>query len=122
VKPWQEAKRWQMKNSDIPFEVVLADYMDNGYVVSGQDCFIMGKPLLWEKDEMHSGKEANCWFVQLASGKDALRRFLEVAPFKLKYVAWQRHGSGRYHVYTWEQYENKVKRHGKYKDSSTTAA
>ena len=66
MKPWQEAKRWQMKNSDIPFEVVLADYMDNGYVVSGQDCFIMGKPVLWEKDEIYSGDvEVNCWFCLL---------------------------------------------------------
>jgi hypothetical protein len=110
VKPWQRAKKWQLENSDIPFEVVLADYMLNGYVVSGQDCFIMGKPVLWEKDEMHSGEEANCWFVQLAAGRNALMRFLDVAPFELEYVAWQRRGSERYHVYKWDDYRRKVKR------------
>ena len=122
MKPWQEAKRWQMKNSETSFEVVLADYMNNGYVVNGPDAFIMGKPVLWSEGSMYGGDvEPNCWLVQLAAGKGALKRFLEVAPFKLEYVAWHRHGGERYRIYKWEKYEHKVKRYGQHKDSSTTS-
>ena len=122
MKPWQQAKKWQLENSDIPFEAVLAEYMDNGYVVSGPDCFILGKPVLWKEEQMYSGDvAANCWFVQLAAGRKALMRFLEVAPFELEYVAWQRRGSERYRVYKWDDYKRKAKHHGIDKSSSTAA-
>ena len=80
-------------------------------MVSGPDVFIMGKPVMWEGGEMHSGGVAhNCWFVQLAAGRNALMRFLEVAPFELELVAWQRRGTERYHVYAWADYKRKVNR------------
>ena len=119
MKPWQQAKKWFMEKSpDVPFEAVLGEYLQDGYVWSGQDCFIMGKPVLWDGETMYSGdtRKPNCWFVFLAAGENCLKEFLRKAPFKLKYVAWQRRGRDEYHVHEWRRYQRRLKgkkNHGK---------
>ena len=49
MKPWEEAKKWfEDKPDGQTFGSALIEYLDDGYVWSGQDCFIMGKPVLWD--------------------------------------------------------------------------
>ena len=113
MKPWQQAKKWfSEKSPDVPFESVLGEYLQDGYVWSGQDCFIMGKPTFWDGETMYSGatKEVNTWFVFLAAGENCLKEFLRKAPFKLKYIAWQRRGRDDYHVHEWKRYQRRVKK------------
>jgi hypothetical protein len=112
MKPWQLAKKWFMEKSPgASFEASLGDYLRDGYVWSGDDCFIMGKPTLWDGETMYSGggvKKPNCWFVFLAAGENCLKEFLRKAPFTLKYVAWQRRGKSDYHVHEWKRYQRRV--------------
>jgi len=114
MKPWQQAKKWFMEKSPgASFEASLVDYLRDGYVWSGDDCFIMGKPVFWDGETMYSGdvkEKANTWFVFLAAGKNCLKEFLRKAPFKLKYVAWQRRGKDEYHVHEWKRYQRRVKK------------
>ena len=113
MNPWQQAKKWFIeKNPKVPFEAVLGEYLQNHYVWSGQDCFIMGKPTKWDGETMYEGKEIkpNCMFVFLAAGEGCLKEFLRKTPFKLKYVAWQRRGESDYHVHEWKRYQRRVKK------------
>jgi len=114
MKPWQQAKKWFMEKSPgASFEASLVDYLRDGYVWSGDDCFIMGKPVFWDGETMYSGdvkEKANTWFVFLAAGENCLKEFLRKAPFKLKYVAWQRRGRDEYHVHEWKRYQRRVKK------------
>ena len=102
------------------FHRVLGWHLQHGYVWSGSDCFIMGRPVphdcleqagefvVWDKDI------CDVWFVWLGAGQRAraLQRFLEVAPFKLPYVAWHRKKKGveKVKLWTWEQYDRVSKR------------
>ena len=114
MKPLQQAIKWfTEKSPGVPFESVLGEYLQDGYVWSGQDCFIMGKPVFWDGETMYCGdvkEEANTWFVFLAAGENCLKEFLRKAPFKLKYVAWQRRGKDEYHVHEWKRYQRRVKK------------
>ena len=110
MKPWQAAKKWHTENSEIPFEELLGHFFNEGYVWSSPTEFILGKQARWESKTMYGGNvEANCWVVQLAAGENPMARFMELAPMKLKYVAWQRRGSDRYHVWQWDKFNKKVK-------------
>ena len=100
------------------FHRVLGWHLQHGHVWSGSDCFIMGRPVpkgrLGEAGELIEWPQAECdvWFVWLASGNRPLQRFLEVAPFKLPYVAWHRKKNGmeRFKVWSWDQYDRVTKR------------
>tara|TARA_Y100000310_G_scaffold158249_1_gene157669 strand:+ start:465 stop:818 length:354 start_codon:yes stop_codon:yes gene_type:complete len=109
MMPWQRAKKWQLENSEVAFEEVLGTYMMNGLVHSTDDVFILARQAEWKDGAMYSGKiKPNTWFVQLAAGD--MSKFLKVAPRKLRYVAWQRHGSQRYHVWPSRKFAKMVRR------------
>jgi hypothetical protein len=111
MHPWQSAKKWQLENSEIPFEELLGSFFSEGYVWSSPTEFILFRQCRWEFETMCGGDvEPNCWAIQLAAGKNPMARFMELAPKKLKYVAWQRRGSDRYHVWNWDKFNKKVKK------------
>ena len=121
MKPWEEAAQWLAENNGQPFGEMLEHYLNHGYVWSSNTEFILGKTV-WVEDGKLSfdHPEPNAWYVQLAAGKGAIGRFLELAPFPLPYVVWQRRGNNdNYHIYTWEKYQRKVKYYGRNKNSST---
>ena len=113
--PIVKAAAWQGHDD---FHRVLGWHLQHGYVWSGGDCFIVGRPvpreLLGHADEFIAwDKEvSDVWFVWLASGERALHRFLEVAPFKLPYVAWHRNklSKEKLKVWSWDQYERVTRR------------
>ena len=113
--PWQRAKKWQEEHSPIPFEVVLGEYLKNGYVWSSPGEFVLGRTAFWDGEEMvFDGAEHNCWVVQLAAGLNPMKRFLKVAPMKMEFVSWQRDGEERWHVWEWNKFKKKVYNNGKH--------
>lgn len=115
--PIYTAAEWAGRDD---FHRVLGWHLQHGYVWSGSDCFIMGRPVphdcLAQADEFVAWDRDVCdvWFVWLGAGQRAraLQRFLEVAPFKLPYVAWHRKKKGveTMKVWTWKQYDRVTKR------------
>jgi hypothetical protein len=113
MKPWQAAKKWHTENSEIPFEELLSHFFNEGYVWSSPENFILASKAEWRSGEMYVGAvEPNCWMIQLAAGENPFKRFLKLAPTKLKYVAWQRRGSDQWHVHEWDKFKRKVYKNG----------
>ena len=118
MSPIQAARVSYDEDSQYTFEQDLGWHMHNAYVWSGKDAFVMGRPMPKNKLESEAASrksydlpDCDVWFVWLGAGKAALKRFLEVAPFKLPFVAWHRKGDNL-KVYPWDDYERKVKRYG----------
>ena len=118
MTPIQQAKSTYDNNSANTFEGDLVWHLHNAYVWSGDDAFIMGRPMPKEKvaeecalKTTYPVDDCDTWFVWLGSGKSALKRFLEVAPFKMEYVSWHRNGA-QLKIYKWKDYERKVNKYG----------
>ena len=109
LKPWQRAKKWQLENSEVPFEELLEDFLNSGLVYSSDSEFLLAKKVLWEGETMYYGDvEGNCWFVQLAAADPPFSRLIARAPYPLEYIAWQRRGKEEYHVHRTEDFNKKV--------------
>jgi len=118
--PIANAAKWAIESDtgDNHFHGLLSFHLRHGYVWSGDDCFILGRPIprdaLSQADEFvaYDKKISDVWFVWLAAGKGAFARFLEVAPFKLPYVAWHRNKgkNERLKVWSWDQYDRVTQR------------
>ena len=101
------------------FNHVLAWHLQHGLIWSGDDCFVMARPIpsKFVKDKagkLISWKKVECdmWYVWYAAGKNMLIRFLEVAPYPLPYVAWHREKLGleKLKTWTWEHYKKVCKK------------
>jgi|5B_taG_2_1085324.scaffolds.fasta_scaffold10589_2 hypothetical protein len=112
MRPWQQAKKWLIDNNGETFESQLGHYMNYGYVWSGDKEFIMAQKVRVDGERLQFGHpEPDCWFVGLASGTQALARFLELAPEPLPYVSWARRGQDdNYHIYKWDDYQRRVRK------------
>jgi hypothetical protein len=95
------------------FEQQLGNYLIHGYVYSGDDAFIMARPI----EKKHADKfddfnfkhqKPDCWFVFYASGRNKIKRFQELAPYKLKYVAWHRLFGDTLKIYDWHYFRRKT--------------
>ena len=118
MPPIQQAKATYETGDTNTFEGDLVWHLHNAYVWSGDDAFILGRPMPNAKvaeecthKTTYPVEDCDTWFVWLGAGKSALKRFLEVAPFKLEYVAWHRRGA-KLKIYKWKDYERKVNRYG----------
>ncbi len=92
----QAAAAWRRWNPTGDFTALLAGYLTRGFVYSGDDAFILAMP-----------QNDDTWFIHLAAGKPA--RFLELAPFRLPWVAWQRDGRGPVRRWSWARFARLVK-------------
>ncbi len=117
--PIEEASKLYDEDSPRSFTEDLSFYLEKGYVYSGHDFFIMGRPITRRDDRFaldygFSYKNPNAWFVHLAAGKGALRKFLDVAPFALEWVCWhkQKLDRAKLNYYKWETYKRKVEKNG----------
>ena len=115
--PIEEARLLYDYDSPRSFEEDLCFYLKSGYVYSGRDHFIMGRPITKRYDGFvldygFRFNDPNAWFVYLAAGKGALSRFLDIAPFKLEWVCWHKEKAERPKLkyYKWDHYKRKVKR------------
>lgn len=93
LRPLQQAAQmWARWNPAGDFTALLAGYLAKGFVYSGDDAFILAMP-----------QDNDTWFVHLAAGN--IRRFCELAPYRLPNVAWQRNGAGRVRRYAWSRFQ-----------------
>jgi hypothetical protein len=122
---WKRAKEAYLRdNPPMAFEILLGTAVAaGGYVYSTPDLFIIAFPVYFDEygRMVHSDDEGDTWFVHLAalSGEvraasshkrptEAMKRFLNLAPYALPFVAWHRHGKPKVHRYTWNQLEARI--------------
>lgn len=97
ITPIEQAMdAYQRMNPSGDFAELEANYLRRGFVYSGDDAFILAMP------------SADAWFVHLAAVD--MRRFLEVAPYRRTWVAWQRRGTGPVRRYRWDRYARLINR------------
>ena len=96
------------------FDEDFCHYLATGWVYSGNDAFIMGKPItkryagfVLDPKFIYKQDEWDCWFVSLAAG--GLNRFQEVAPFKLPYICWHRRSDSKMKFWEWNKFFKKTK-------------
>ena len=92
----------------------LAFYMANGYVYSGDEMFVMARPVskrdirfVLEYRFTFKRETWDTWFVYLGVG-DSVTRFFDIAPFKLPFVSWHRREDPRPKVWRWEIFYKKA--------------
>ena len=89
-------------------------YLAYGYVYSGEDVFILARPIdlahadKWD-DFDFKHKNPDCWFVFLAAGQNKLSRFQELAPFTLPKVGWHRGTDNKLRTYDWTRFSNRTR-------------
>jgi hypothetical protein len=96
-KPIDIARRHYQEKSTVPFAKDLADYLQNGLVVSKPTCFGMAKVInIGTEDQPEFA-----WFVRYAAGD--LRELLYHLPSSLKNVTFCRHNDGRLRKYSFKR-------------------
>jgi hypothetical protein len=99
MSPFDEAKQVYMREPCArSFEEDLELHHRHGFVFSGPDFFIMGRPVALGQDHalildpsfVFPRRAQNCWLVYLAAGDGAFREFWRVEPYELPYVAFER--------------------------------
>jgi len=88
----------------------LSEYLEHGWVYSGEDCFVMAKTgKLSELIEQNLNKDVDkeCWFVFVYAG--SLERVLELIPFGRELVVFRRN-DGADKVYNMSALIKKIKR------------
>lgn len=123
MRPIEIAKGEYDAESVRTFADDLEYYASNAFLWSGDDCFVMARAvtkrdIAFATDYRFTFKNPNCWFVYLAAGSVPMKRYLELAPLKLEYVAWHRSKKDEpvLKVWSWDQFEEKVKDNGQYKN------
>ena len=101
------------------FEEDLEYYSNNGLLWSGDDCFMMAREVTkrdidFATDYKFTFRNPDTWFVYLAAGNVPMKRYLELAPNRLEYVAWHRQKAEEpvLKIWSWNQFEEKVKNNG----------
>lgn len=102
MKPWQQAKKWQLENSKIDFEELLGAYLNGGYVWSSPTEFMLFTKVCVVGKKLAEG-EPNAWYIQLAGGENPIARLVEILPEPMEMICWHR-GLGRLHVWAWEKF------------------
>jgi hypothetical protein len=115
MRPIDLARLEYDESSPRTFVQDFAFFAEFGYIYSGDDFFIMARPInrrddYFLLDKKFKFKNPNSWFVYLAAGKGALHRFIEIAPFKTKWVCWHRRTNSELKYHSWNLYEKKVKK------------
>ena len=98
MKPINEAVELIQSYGD-DFDDKFRFHLNNGWVYSGDDCFVMAT--VEELNEIESKKRltGKTWFVYVYVG--SLKRVLDLIPFQLEYVAFRRN-NGPIKVYRME--------------------
>ncbi len=109
MKPILECKKI-MGELGLDFLSVLDDHLTNGWVYSGEECFVMAstesKDSLIEPN-LNKDVDKDTWFVYAYVGN--LKRVLGLIPFRLKYLAFRR-DNGRIRIYELDKFLNRLER------------
>lgn len=87
---------WLEWNPGGDFAALVAGYLAKGWVYSGDECFILAQA------------QGDQWYIHLAAGR--IDRFMELAPFKLPFVAFDRKCMGKARRYSWNRVERLLRR------------
>jgi hypothetical protein len=117
--PIDEAKALFTRDvrATVSFEAVLVDFLQNPgcCVYTGPDAVGLAKQCRRDNPETvllprHIEMRPDTWFIWLAVGQGRMEALLRMLPYRLPWVAWQRHGRGmRVRWYRWEQVERMLK-------------
>lgn len=114
MKPIDLARAQYDKDSPRTLEEDIAFYVREGWVYSGQEAFVMARPvstrdIQFALDYKFTFKPAtwDCWFVYLGTGKGVVR-FFHLAPFALPYIAWHRRRGTLPRIYDWAKFYDKA--------------
>lgn len=78
------------KKQGFPKEKLFTDiqhYAIHHYAYFAPDCLILAKVI--------KGEDSDGWFIYLATGKNKLQRFFQVAPYQLPWIGFARPEKGR---------------------------
>ena len=115
MNPIVDALQFYDKSCETTLNDDLRYYLTRGYVYSGEDTFIMARPItrryaqfVLDERFTYKPKEYDTWFCYLAVGK--LERFLELAPFKLQWILFHRQEKDeKDRWYTWKGFERAIR-------------
>lgn len=116
--PLEEAKKaWGDK-----FWLRVEEFLHpSRYLYSGDDFFVMAYPHvrdnLLDKSDDNTINDIDTWVIHYFSGD--MKRLFEIAPFDLKWIAFQRNGKGRFKFYEAEKLKRRIS-HGRRITKSTT--
>ena len=109
MKPIREALALFDKFDD-DFDTQMRFHLNNGWVYSGEDCFVMATTpeiggLELESDDLlrlstNNALDKKCWYIYVYYGN--LKRVLGLIPFALEYVCFRRN-CGKVRVYEMEK-------------------
>lgn len=98
LRPIMECKR-RCGELGLDFIGALDEYLTDGWVYSGEECFVMAKVASREslfELNLNKGLDKDTWFVYAFVGN--MKRLMEIIPFRLKYIAFCR-DNGAIRVY-----------------------
>jgi hypothetical protein len=112
IKPWEKAQNWQSLYGKIPLDQLIEQYLNNGYIWSRPDLFMLAKNVYWNEQSqiIEEREKSNAWFVELAATDESsnpARELLRIAPFPHEWVIWRRRGQLK--VYKWNRLRKKLK-------------
>ena len=107
LRPVFKAKE-MFEDHDERFIDVLDYHLTNGWVFSGDDCFLMATEENMDylmRRNLKKGVDTDTWFVYIYAGN--LKRVLDLIPFDKKYVAFRRN-NGPIKIYSMKKLLNKL--------------
>ena len=120
MRPIDLARAEYDEESVRTFDEDIKFYQDHGIGWSGSDCFMMAravtkKDIAYATDYKFRFADPDTWFVYLAAGNAPLNRYLELATFPLKWIAWHRSKKNipELKIWGWDQFSSKVTKESK---------
>lgn len=104
MRPIDSAREcWNALEGTGSFDGLVAWCLACGYVYAGEDAFICARPWKIGGGLFEPCENPNAWLVFLAAGPKGMgvRRFVNLAPYRLEWVAFHRRGKPR--VYRMDQ-------------------
>lgn len=112
TKPWEIAQNFLAKRGTTSLQRLVEDYMENGYVFSTPNVFLLAKEVNWcsKSNSIQTDiLEPNAWFIELCCILNTKNFFvkdiLNLASRPHPWAVWMRRE--KYKVYTWEILKSK---------------
>jgi hypothetical protein len=99
-------------NDDTNFNRIFQWHLRQGYIWVSPACMLLARPieracLDRASDLEYQPVEPDTWFIWVAAGPGSTKRFMQLAPYVLPYVAWHRHGESL-RLYQWDRLVRKI--------------
>jgi hypothetical protein len=100
---------WSKAEPKYPFFNLLHECCFSGAVIIKDGVVLIAKPARWDGKKAHFNYTGvnNCWFIFAAASKIGMLEFLELAPYELEHVCYQRRGKMKHT--TWEYLKRRLK-------------